>query len=265
MSQKCFFLGFDVKAPWPSFDLRGTILPSKERHLTAAFLGNTCFEKIKELLPFLPLPPFKVGLLALFDRCIFLPEKNPRVVAYHVKSFEKEDLLSLYIQKLFSFLRQKGFELDLRPFYPHVTLARSFFSKSAWEKQFVSLPLFLSSLHLYESTGNLRYQKLWDFPLIPPFEEIEHTADLAFSIHGTDLKQIDLSAQIALCFESPPLTSYLDFSFLPKSLEEIVMHLNEILYKADREEGIPFKAVSLHGHLEEKKNHLLKWEMVVDV
>ena len=264
MNQRRLFFGFGVKAPWPSFDLKGRILPSEARHLTAAFLGNSCFDTIERLLPSMPLPPFKIGPLALFDECLFLPQSHPRVVAYHVKDLEKEALLLPYIQELLSFLEENGLELHTKPFCPHVTLAGSFFSKSDWEKQFIPLPLFLSSFHLYESLGHSRYQKLWGISFMSPFEEIEHTADLAFSIYGTNLKHIDLSSQMALCFQSPRLTSYLDLSFSPKSLEEIIMHLNDILYEADREEGVPFKAVSFHGHLEEK-DHLLKWEMIVDV
>ncbi len=39
----------------------------------------------------------------------------------------------------------------------------------------------------------------------------EHTADIAFRIHGEDIVQIHLHAQIALCFKHPELLKFLSF------------------------------------------------------
>jgi hypothetical protein len=122
----------------------------------------------------------------------------------------------------------------------------------------------VKGLHLYKSMGNLEYQSLWEMPLLPPFEELEHTADLAFHIRGSTVQQLHTHAQLALAFKFPPLVS----CFTQKtqnSLKEIIISLNEMISQADMEFGCPFKAVSFHGEIKEDAQKLLHWNMIVDV
>ena len=56
--------------------------------------------------------------------------------------------------------------------------------KQEWLDHFTPLPFFVKAIHLYQSLGNLQYQSLWESPLLSPFEELEHTADIAFLIRG---------------------------------------------------------------------------------
>ncbi len=75
-------------------------------------------------------------------------------------------------------------------FNPHITIARAPFEKEAWKKEFSPLPLILTDLHLYESKGNLEYVSLWKHSLQTPFEEIEHTADIAYHVYGESFAQL---------------------------------------------------------------------------
>lgn len=65
-----------------------------------------------------------------------------------------------------------------------------------------------------------------------------------------------------MSFKYPPFFSYLEQKEI-KGLNDIVQTLNRMLARCDQEIGCPFKAVSYHGKIEEKK--LLEWEMIVDV
>ncbi len=261
-NKKRLFFGFEVHAPWPESLPTGRMPKTNEHHITVAFLGETSHEKILRLLPEIPKPPFKIGIVGAFDGCLFLPENNPRVVAWRGKSFEK-DLLASYQKELTTFLKKQNYPLDDRPFLNHTTLARSPFEKDDWEQAFQPLPYFIKALHLYESLGNLTYKPLWTHKLISPFEEFEHVADIGFRIHGESVKQIYLHAQIALTFECPELIPFLDPNTEVSTLEEVIIKLNEIITHGDREIGTPFKAVSFHGEL--KKEETLTWEMIVDV
>ena len=103
------------------------------------------------------------------------------------------------------------------------------------------------------------------FPTFPPFVEIEHQADIAFHIYGESIYELNLYAQIALAFECPDLIPFLDPQDNRRTLEEVMMGLNEIVTHADREIGTPFKAVSFHGEIEKKEDGTMNWEMIVDV
>lgn len=260
--QKRLFFGFEVKAPWPEDLPKGRILQESQRHITVAFLGETSYEKVRELIDEMPKPSFKVGTVGTFDVNLFLPEGHPRVVAWRGNPLGN-DFLTPYSDALNDFFRSKEYSIQKRPFLNHTTIARSPFDQNAWEKAFLPLPYMTGDLHLYESAGNLNYKPIWSYPLPAPFEEFEHVADIAFRIHGENVKQLYYHAQIALAFECPDLVPYLDRKEDVQTLEEVIMKLNEIVSRGDREIGTPFKAVSYHGEL--KEDEILTWEMIVDV
>lgn len=264
---KRLFFGMEVQAPWPENFPIGRLLDEKHRHLTLAFLGNTEMEKIKEALLSFPQPNFKVGFAAKFDQCLFLPPRHPHVVAWRVAWLDHEaDLLSNYCKLLIEWLVEKGLSPDRRHthFLPHVTLARFPFNQRVWKKHFVPLPAMIKDIHLYESKGNLHYEPIWSYPLLAPFEEFEHTADLAYHIRGKNFGELFEHASAALCFHFPPLLSFLEPKKGLDHLEEVIMELNQLVTCADQAIGCPFKAVSFHSHLEKQEN-LLTWEMIVDV
>jgi hypothetical protein len=192
-----------------------------------------------------------------------LPERSPRVASWHVQWLEKKEEFLGYQKQLIVWLKEKGFHPKERgEFLSHVTVARQPFEVRDWKEAFEKLPLFSSNLHLCESLGNSRYEVCWTHPAVAPFEEIEHTADLAFVIRGANFSEIFLHAELALSFHFPPLIRYFSTPEI-KSEEEVVRELNRLVALADEKEGTPFKAVSYSGVF--KKEQFLEWEMIVDV
>lgn len=260
------FFGLEVKAPWPDSLPDGRHLTELNRHMTLAFLGEVNFAELESLLPSCPQPSFKVGLGGFFDQCLILPPRHPNVVAWHVKWLEDVQTLLTFRDQLNQWLLTNQFPVSHpeRDFLPHVTLCRRPFKEQEWKQAFISLPLFVASLHLYQSLGHCRYQSIWYYPILSPFEEIEHTADIAFHIKGINIQQLHQHAQLALSFKDPRLLSYLSEVNTDASLEDVIMTLNETIAKMDAEIGCSFKAISFHDDLTEE-NGILTWEMIVDV
>ncbi len=251
-------------APWPESFPSGSLLSESSRHLTLAFLGEIESSQVFSHLSTFPKPTFTMGLAGYFDRPLFLPPQSPRVAAWHIRCYEEKGLLKCFQEEIVQWLKEKGMtpKEKNREFLPHVTLARSPFLVSEWKQAFEKLPLFLGDVHLYESLGHSQYKVLWSHSILPPFEEFEHTADIAFLIRGRDFSELHLHAQLALSFHCPSLLNY--FTFEPiESLEEIVVSLNRMIALLDQDIGSPFKAISYHGSIKEKHN--LEWEMIVDV
>ncbi len=262
MEDKRLFFGFEVISPWPETMPPGRVLLETDRHLTVAFLGNTNLTHLTELLGSLPPLPFKIGLAGIFDKPVFLPKGTPHVAAWHIHWIEAEEIFRQAQKALVFWLKVKGFHPREGEFLPHVTIARSPFSIHEWKESFEKRPLFIRNLHLCESLGSSRYQIRWSYPVLPPFEEKEHTADIAFTVRGSSMRDLHLHAQLALSFHFPPLVDYFTFQEVG-SLDEIVQSLNAVIGKADQELGSPFKAVSYHGQV--AKAETLEWEMIVDV
>ncbi len=263
---KRLFFGFEVHAPWPEKWPSGRLLSESNRHITVAFFGNIPYKPLAELLKQIPKPVFQIGLTGQFDKPLFLPERHPHVVAWHMRWFEEEALLRVFQKELITFLQDNGYCFKhADDFLPHLTVCRSPFVNSSWRKAFVSLPFYIKNFHLYESIGSLTYRPLWTFPLEAPFEEIEHTADIAFIVRGRSLTQISLHAQIALAFNFPLLVPYINLPQKLNSLDDLIIELNERVFRIDQEIGCPFKAISFHGDLIEEESGILKWEMIVDV
>ena len=97
-----------------------------------------------------------------------------------------------------------------------------------------------------------------------PFEEIEHTADIAFIIRGATMRDLWLHAQLAMGFKSPSLVPYISRKGEFKTLDDVIQALNALVGKIDLEIGSPFKAVSYHATLKTQNNYL-EWTMIIDV
>lgn len=261
---KRLFFGFEVEAPWPESFPSGRIINEANRHITLAFLGNVSFAKLQPLLNAMPLIPFQIGAVGICDKCLILPPNHPHVVAWHVHWLSQEQEIHDFQKSLIHLLKQYQFDIDDREFLSHVTLCRSPFNEKEWKKAFEPLPCFIKGMHLYESKWNLIYEPLWSHSLQVPFEEKEHTADIAFLIYGTTLEEIYINAQIALTFRFPPLLQFLGKPERIDSFETVIIRLNELVSKADAEMSCPFKAISFHGKLQ-KRDSILYWEMIVDV
>lgn len=256
---KRLFFGAEVSATWPKEFPPGRILEEPYRHITLAFLGTISLTKILDA-PF-PKPTFPLGPAGFSSHLAFLTH----VVAAVVTWLDSEDPLASYHQSLNAWLKQNEYKTDERKFLPHITLARSPTDLAIWEKTNWNIPLYVSAIHLYESLGNSHYKPLWNHPFVAPFEEIEHTADIAFLVRGKTLAHILLHAQLALAFKFPSLLSDFIRDRKPASLDDIVIALNDLIATLDCKMGCPFKAVSFHGEIMQRPDNLLEWKMIVDV
>ncbi|MBS0653221.1 MAG: hypothetical protein JSR39_06775 [Verrucomicrobia bacterium] len=264
MEKQRLFFGVQVEAPWPQQLPKGRILSEEVRHITVAFLGNGEFANLHSQLSTIPLPSFKIGVAAIADALVFLPPQTPRVVAASVQWLNGFNSLLDWQKQLVQWLLSLGYPMDKRPFFPHITLARAPFDPQAWKEAFHPLPFFAKALHLYESLGNLQYKPIWSYPLTPPFEELDHTADIAFLVRGSSMEELHLNAQIAMSFKHPALIRYFART-LCDSLDEIIIDLNRMITEIDSAEGSPFKAVSFHGQVKQTSEQILTWEMIIDV
>lgn len=265
-SKKRVFFAVEVKAPWPEQLPHGRLLDPEDRHATLAFLGETPYEVLlQHLNGDFPIPPFKVGLVGTFSKCLFLPPRHPNVVAWDVHWTDDSQALTQYRQRFLEWLKRHEYHPREHEgeWLCHVTLCRKPFDYHDWKKSFKVLPMAIDAIHLYESLGQSKYKPIWSYPLIPPFQEIEHTADIAYLINGESLTQLHRHAQIALAFRYPALVHYMDQRPF-EQLEDIIIDLNEMIAKADADIGCPLKAISFHGNVE-VKDSFLQWEMIVDV
>lgn len=265
MNQRLFF-AIETMCPWPETFPPARLLSEEHRHMTLVFLGETDSDALLACLPLIPDPSFKIGLAGCFDAPLFLPESRPRTAGWHVRLFEGQDLLTAFRQKLLVWLSETNFihRFD-NNFLPHVTIARDPEDLVSWRCAFTTLPLYLRNIHLYRSLGHSKYESLWRHPILPPFEELEHTADIAFLVRGEDWKSLHLHASLALAFQFPPLLPFIEIKREPKDFVDLVAGLNELVSKADAEIGCPFKAVSFHGDVQMSTNGIWEWEMIVDV
>lgn len=262
---KRLFFGIETHAPWPAHFPKGRLLDESHRHLTLAFLGNIPYTPLREKLNQFPKISWNLGFVGYFDACLALPPHHPHVIAWHAHWLENDSSASNLQKILADWLINHNYSLDKRPWMPHVTLCRQPFDVPTWVEDFAPIPFYASSIHLYESLGNLNYIPIWSHPIKAPFEEVNHTADVAFKIRGINLEQIYRHAFIAMAFKAPELLGF----FAPLSslnhLDDVIIALNNIISRADSEVGCPMKAVSFHGEIIALEDDLLQWEMIIDV
>lgn len=261
---KRLFFALELEAAWPHPLPEGRLLKEEERHVTLAFLGNQSFSQLQKALMDFPLKGPVPGLAGICTKLLFLPKRFPHVVAGHVEWIDPIALQNIY-QETSSWLARHNYPLDPREYHPHVTIARKPFRIRSWKDAFSPFPLIAKAINLYESVGNLQYQPVWRFPLIPPLEEIEHTADIGFKVRGKDIHQLFQHAQIALSFKFPELLRFMSEGQQLENLDDLIIQLNGIVSRADSEVGCPFKAISFHGNIKQDEGNGLIWEMIVDV
>jgi len=249
--EKRLFFGFSIEEPWPHSCPKGRILEENSRHLTLAFLGNVPIPPLENF----PEPPFLLGPVGICDQLLFLT----KVVAQHVTWLNQGEQLISFQKAVLDWLESLGYAVDRRPFLPHITLARSPFEQKEWEKWFEPLPCMVTGIHLYESVGNLKYKSIWEIPLARPFDEIEHTADIAFHVRGKNPAELYLHGALALSFKYPPFLHFIERGPV-SDLNQVVKELNRMIAQCDLSMGCPFKAVSYHNKIIQDT-----WEMIVDV
>jgi len=259
------FFGLEVHAPWPDQLPHGRLLAPEMRHITLAFLGEIDETSLLPHLNTVPNLPKKLGWSGHFTSVDFFPHRHPNVVAWCMEWRVEQKSLLDYQQQLSSYVKELGFTLkEGHSFKPHVTLCRSPFKENEWRQAFQPLPFYTGALHLYRSLGHSTYEPIWTRPVHPPFIEVEHTADIAFQIYGSNSEELFRNAQLALAFKAPSLLEEPDPPFPINTWESTIKGLNWQIGELDQKEGTPFKAVSYHGNIE-TKDGLLTWEMIVDV
>jgi 2'-5' RNA ligase len=176
------FLGMEIYAPWAVTWPGGRLLEESSRHVTLVFLGSVLLEEVNFILRAFPTPLFSLGPVGLFDQCLFLPKQKPRAAAWHIV-WQELSILS-FQEELARWLRENGFAISRKPWFPHATLCRQPFEEAKWKESFQKLPCYAGTIHLYEHAGSLKYKSHWSWPLFSPFQEIEHAADIAFHVYG---------------------------------------------------------------------------------
>ncbi len=264
---KRLFFAFSIHTPWPENLPPGRIIEENNRHMTFVFLGNQNPETLLNQIDDLPHPSFSIGKTGKFSECCFLPKKEANTASWEGNWFNNGSQVESYHNKLVQALMSQGYSLNRRSdtFFPHVTIARRPFNKEEWLEAFTQLPFYLKEFHLLESLGHSQYRSLWNVPFLHPFDEFEHTADIAFTIRGETLTELYANAATALCFEYPAMTSFVNIVKKPQSLEELIQLLNHHLFEIDCQIGVPFKAVSYSGKMKETNARFYEWEMIVDV
>lgn len=265
---KRLFFAFQIESLWPDKFPPGKLLNEEFRHMTLAFLGPSPWEEMEAVLNALPVPTFQVGKVGIFDQCLFLPEKRPHVAAWHIQWLEPDNAVFLYKETLTKFLVKNGFlktDEGTNAFLSHVSIARNPRFSKLWKKEFEPRTCWITHLHLFESRGHSRYKSLWHKEYQKPFIEIEHTGDIAYRVYAENLSQMHLNAQIALATKFPCFIPYFQPYKSWDSLEDVIISLNQLVGAMDKAEGCPIKAVSFHGNLEQMKENLYQWEMLIDV
>lgn len=266
--KKKIFFGLKADANWPAFSSKARFIEDKNRHMTLAFLGMQPYNELDFFFKSIPKPPL-VGFSAVAEEILFLPFNKPSTASYSLRFLTGKDRLLDYQKKLSFYLIQKDLISLIdqkRAFLPHVTFARQPFEKDKLKFEFTKFVITLSDLHLYESLGGLSYSPLVTNEIRVPFEEIDHTADIAYLIRGESLEEIALNAKASLMSRELNIETFFNHSKKDfSSIESIILWLNEAIRTQDINEGSPFKAVSHHGKLKKDNKNIFTWEMIVDV
>jgi len=260
------FFGFQIEAAWPKMLPLGRLVAEKERHLTALFLGEQDRQKMVDLVKTLPQPGFAIGPAGIFTECLFFPKKHPRCIVWKIDWLTHSDPFFAFQKALQDiFVAQNIVKEEKRDFVPHVTISRPPFHPKEWQKTFTPLPVIATGLHLFESLGHSTYRSLWHMPFIEAYREIEHTADMAFSIRGSTIYELHQHAQLALASAYPPFIGYFAKDPHVDTLEDLISDLNALISHTDSTIGCPLKAVSYHGDIKQGSKNVLEWEMIIDV
>lgn len=256
---KRLLFGFEVHAPWPEMLPDEKTLKAKKRHLTLLFFGNTSYKKIHEHIRYMPKPFFRVGPIAIADSPLRLPNRSPDILTWHVEAFG-ENFIDEYQRLIHDYFEEKGYDLEGKKFIKHITLGKSASLIKEAKKNFQPLPLYFSTLHLYEKHQGDHYEPIWTYDLLPPFEEKKKGH---FILNGESFQQLFLNAQIALAFKYPALIPFLDQSYEVRNLHDGGIRLTTLINQAYRAIKVPITKAIFPDRGHEEKG-LLSWDLFVE-
>jgi 2'-5' RNA ligase len=260
------FIALSLDAVWPEVYPPGKLIPDESKHMTLVFLGAVSHPTLTQIKSGFPDPSWMLGPAGFFDAVEFLPPRAPRVVVWHAK-WVYDPGVATYQTQLKNWVSSLGIQVERRVFLPHVTLARSPFEMDSWKKQFVPLPFCVTGVHVFRSFPNSVYQSLWERPLKPVFEELEHTADRAYSIRGRTYADLLSHAWLTLSGVEPGLLTLPFPRSQVQNLNQVVEQINVNLSMADEQIGVPVKAVSYAGDVKPvtQTQPWIEWKMICDV
>lgn len=150
--------------------------PSHQLHLTLRFLGDIDTSAVEPLIARLATIHVDPFLLALESTGAFPPRGQPRVLWAGLAPADPR--LFQLRQQIDDTLLALGLDVDLRTFYPHVTLARCGDSAAGaaaqWlraHRDFAGPPFRVDAFSLFASelhSSGARHTLLRRFPLAPP-------------------------------------------------------------------------------------------------
>ncbi len=144
--------------------IHGNYSREENLHITLAFLGECDrgdLKRIRDCMDAVPAGGFEISI----DRAGAFDRGDEQI--FWVGAAPSDKLLSVQ-RKLVSSLCSAGFTPDMKPFRPHITLARRFvpaggFSVRKFEDEFLPIPFRLDKISLMQSSrigGALTYTEL---------------------------------------------------------------------------------------------------------
>ncbi|MCB1082563.1 MAG: hypothetical protein KDK63_05405 [Chlamydiia bacterium] len=255
---KRLLFGFEVHAPWPKTLPDDSTLKAKHRHLTLLYFGDVSYSQLHQEIRYMPKPLFRVGPVAIADSSLALPDRAKEIITWHVEPFG-DDPIDEYQQEIDTYFAEKGYTFNNKKYVKHITLGKSAALQKEMKKNFRPTPLIFSNLHLYESLKGDRYEPIWTYDLLPPFEEKEGGQ---FVLYGESFQQVFLNAQIALAFKFPELVPFLDPTYQVRNLHDGGIRLTTLINQAYRAIKIPIEKATFPDS-GKQSNGLLTWDLHV--
>jgi 2'-5' RNA ligase len=255
------FFGAKVVCNWPKSFPEGKVISNANRHITLVYIGKVDEEMFVSILNKIPDCNFQIGSCGFFDGVLFYPKTKPRVCAFNI--FWMDEKVVDFTKNLTESVKSI---CNIEPITSyHLSICRSPQSTSDWQEAFSPRGFYVESIELLKSLGSSEYKCLYEKRFHPPFIEIEHTADLAFSVFGFSFIELYENGFLALGFKDEKIFEFWKKCSQIDLLEDVVIKLNEAIYRLDEKYGTKLKAVCFHMDVKKSEDLMYVWEMVVDV
>ncbi|SFC58681.1 2'-5' RNA ligase [Bacillus sp. OV322] len=148
-------------------------LHREDYHITLAFLGDAPHDMRNLALQLAgqELENEKGFELAISEIGLFGQDHSPRILWAGV---EREERLLHIQQKVFQACLKAGFQLDKKPFKPHITIARRYAGDSPFSLEKIDKTANSESQHRFRASGITLYQShIGEMPSYEPIVRIE--------------------------------------------------------------------------------------------